>query len=139
MESTEPTFGMNTTVSKGKKKRLMIIIAVLVVALLALTVYLLAGRSETVDADDPVATVSATQEGFTPGTIKVKAGDDVAWVNEDIVAHEVFADQATVPGLDSTQPLSEGDTYVFTFDKKGTYNYYDPLNPTGFKGTVIVE
>ena len=134
---------MESAASDGVKRRR--IITLLVVALIAVAgaasiLIWNALSSEGVSAEEPAASVNITAEGFSPATIKIKKGEDVAWVNKDTTAtHEVFADQTVVSGLDSTQPLAENDTYIFTFDKAGTYNYYDPLDPVKLKGTVIVE
>jgi plastocyanin len=125
----------------NNKKRLILIAAAVAVAILliSIVVMLISKSGSDVDAEEPTASVKITDEGFVPATIKIKKGQDIAWVNNRESAHQVFADQSSAPGLDSAEPLTEGDSYIYTFEKTGTFNYYDPLDPSQFKGTVIVE
>ena len=69
----------------------------------------------------------------------IKKGEDVAWVNESDATRQIYAEPDTIENLDSDQPLSNGDTYIFTFEDAGTFNYYDPDAPDQYHGTVIVE
>lgn len=91
--------------------------------------------------DTPPATgeVTITDNNFEPSTIRIRKGQSVTWTNRDGKEHHIYADQSTVPGLDSQEPLGQGDSYSFTFDKEGTYHYFDSLHPTRLTGTVIVE
>ena len=131
---------MSDVTHASKKKRLIALAgAAVLVIVVGIAVLLWLNDSEEVDPNVPSATVQITAEGFSPATIKIKRGDDIAWINQDESVHEVYADQSALPAMDSTQPLSDGDTYIYTFDKAGSFNYYDPLNPTKYKGTVIVE
>lgn len=124
----------------GNRKRKLLIGMVLLIAAIGAVVYLLLRDSERVDVDAPVSTITMDANGFTPATIKIKKGQEVAWTNNDQAnAHEVTADQKDAPGLDSAGPLVNGDTYIYEFEKTGTVNFYDPLDPTKYKGTVIVE
>ena len=69
---------------------------------------------------------------FSPATLTVNAGSTVTWTNQDTVAHDV-------KGTDfQSTTLNTGDTFQFTFDKAGTYEYICGLHPT-MKGTIIVE
>jgi plastocyanin len=131
----------NIASNNNKKKRMIwVLIVVLGIAAIVAAAYFLTKGSERVDADEPVNTVTIDANGFTPSTIKIKKGQELAWVNSDSTnAHEVTADQEDAPGLGGSGPLAEGDTYIYEFEKAGTINYYDPLNPTKYKGTVIVE
>lgn len=89
------------------------------------------------------ATVQITAAGFVPETIKIKQGESVSWVNTDTAAHQVAADpfpsHSKLPSLVTEQSLGQNESFTFTFDKKGTYTYHDPLNPDTLKATVIVE
>jgi hypothetical protein len=44
----------------------------------------------------------------------------------------------SLAGFRDTSPLTQGQTYSFVFNAKGTYTY-DHLNPYTFKGMVIVK
>ncbi|HSX31835.1 MAG TPA: cupredoxin domain-containing protein [Candidatus Saccharimonadales bacterium] len=83
--------------------------------------------------------VSLTMRGITPATIKVKAGQEVTWINQDTREHRLTADQSSLAGYDSVDALAKGDSYTFTFDNKGTFHYYDPADPKGYNGTVVVD
>ncbi|HSW66228.1 MAG TPA: cupredoxin domain-containing protein [Bacillota bacterium] len=83
--------------------------------------------------------VNLTMEGITPATIKIKAGQEVTWINQDTREHRLTADQSSLSGYDSVDALAKGDSYTFTFDSKGTFHYYDPADPKGYNGTVVVN
>jgi plastocyanin len=89
-----------------------------------------------------VPQVVISSAGFLPEAIKIKKGEQVKWVNQDKVAHQVAADpyptHASLPSFFSLALLSN-DSYTYTFNQAGTYTYQDYLNPLKFKGTVIVE
>jgi plastocyanin len=125
--------------SRRRRTRTLIVAALVAVAGVAALFIWNNLSDKAVNAEAPAASVAITPDGFTPATIKIKKGEDVAWVSQDDAVHQVYADQQVIPGLDSAQPLSDGDTYIFTFEESGTYNYYDPLAPAQYQGTVIVE
>lgn len=85
--------------------------------------------------------VTLTQDGFSSSTLTVKAGTKVTWINKS-------GGQATVnsnphPIHTSYPPLnlgnfSEGGTPSLVFDKPGTYQYHNHLNPSQ-TGTIIVQ
>jgi plastocyanin len=71
---------------------------------------------------------------FDPQTVTVTAGDTVTWTNGQ-GRHTVSSDT----GAFDSGPLAEGQTYAFQFTAPGTYPYRDRLNPSGARGTVIVQ
>ncbi len=93
-------------------------------------------------AAQAVPQVVISSAGFLPQAIKIKKGEQVKWVNNDKVAHQVAADpyptHASLPSFFSLALLS-GDSFTYTFTQAGTFTYQDYLNPLKFKGTVIVE
>ena len=68
---------------------------------------------------------------FSPTSVDVKTGDTVTWENEGDQTHTVKGD-----GFFS-RAMNSGDTYEFTFDKKGSYDYVCTLHPQ-MTGTVVV-
>ena len=111
--------------------------------------------------DEPVApldenqgtTVTYTDTGFSPKTITIKRGDAVNFVNQSSgdmwvasamhPTHIVYSgttlnEHCPDPENDSFDQCVAGDSFSFTFDKVGTWNYHDHLGPTNF-GTVVVE
>ncbi len=89
-----------------------------------------------------VVSISITEKGFEPATIKVTAGAKVVWTNKDIRPHwpasALHPTHNLLPGFDALQGLSEGESYSFVFEKAGTWKYHDHLNP-GLVGVVEVE
>jgi plastocyanin len=65
----------------------------------------------------------------------VKAGDTVTWTNNDTVGHDVTGDDF---GSGDPGALQNGDTFEFTFEKAGTFDYVCTVHP-GMEGTVKVE
>lgn len=88
-----------------------------------------------------VALVYITNKGFEPGTIVVHQGTKVVWTNNDQTLHQVasnpFPKDNGLPALKS-EILNNAQTYQFTADKVGSFNYHDDLKPT-INGTIVVE
>ena len=130
--------------SKGSLVLILIVLAVIVVGALIWA----ANSNNKSNEPAPAATVptaaavSINDTGFTPATIKVTAGTTVTWTNSDKKPHRVASDPYPtnngLPGFDSNIALNQKDTYSYTFDKAGVFTYHDQLNPTTFKGSVIV-
>lgn len=83
------------------------------------------------------ASVSITARSFTPGTVKIKRGESVAWLNKDRSMHLIVSD-SDLAGFKGQGNLLFNDMYLYTFNAVGTYTYHDQLNPS-LKGTVVVE
>ncbi|MDO9183105.1 MAG: cupredoxin family copper-binding protein [Bacteriovorax sp.] len=69
---------------------------------------------------------------FVPKSIKIKKGEKVTWVNSETAPHTIKTDMFT------SEILSKGQSFIYTFEKEGTYNYICSLHPS-MKGEVIVE
>lgn len=69
---------------------------------------------------------------FNPATLTVKMGDTVTWTNNDSANHQIKSDTF------NSAPLSNGQTYSFTFKTAGTYNYSCAIHPS-MTGTIIVQ
>lgn len=80
--------------------------------------------------------VTIQNYAFAAKDIKVKVGATVTWTNQDDVSHTITADTASADAP-SSQLISKGKTYSFTFKKAGTYSYHCNLHPY-MKGTVTV-
>lgn len=121
---------------------LTLAVAVVVVGAASLFVLLQQNGSNSVQAAS-TATVEISAAGFQPQTIRVKKGETVTWVNKDSAAHHVIADPfpsgESLPSLNSDSPLAQDESYTSTFEEVGTFTYHDQLNPTTFRGTIIVE
>ncbi|MFH1211252.1 MAG: plastocyanin/azurin family copper-binding protein [archaeon] len=97
-------------------------------------------------------TVEITSAGYSPSTVTVKAGDTVTWLNMDSTphwiasashpTHTVYPEPGGCIGskFDACKGLAQGESWSFTFDQKGSWNYHDHLNAQApFFGKVIVE
>ena len=94
--------------------------------------------------------VEITSSGFTPRILKVKTGEMVTFVNMDTKPHwpasAVHPTHGEYPEgggcigstFDACGGLKTGESYSFTFQHKGEWNYHDHLN-SGLTGTIIVE
>lgn len=71
---------------------------------------------------------------FNPPEISVAVGSTVTWSNQDSVNHTVTARDGT---FDSGN-LPDGATFSYTFEEKGTFEYYCTIHPN-MEAKVIVE
>jgi len=82
------------------------------------------------------------QNGFSPSVLRVKKGETVTFRNDLVtkmwVAVDPHPNHTDLPGFDATKGLLQGQTYVHTFTKVGTFGYHNHLNAS-MKGTIIVE
>lgn len=69
---------------------------------------------------------------FDSSDLIIKAGDTVTWTQNDGTPHTVRMDAF------ESDKLSKGDTFSFTFDDAGTYEYICGIHPT-MQGKIIVE
>ncbi|MCX9009853.1 MAG: cupredoxin domain-containing protein [Candidatus Methanoperedens sp.] len=69
---------------------------------------------------------------FVPGTITVSKGTTVIWTNRDSAPHTVTSDT-----FDSGT-LNQGQTFTYTFNQAGTFEYRCTIHPSIPHGNVIV-
>jgi plastocyanin len=94
----------------------------------------LCAASNGAGAAEATIQVSAKNFMFTPGSVTVKAGTTVTWVNLDEEPHTVLSDA----GLFRSSALDTQERFSFKFDKAGTYRYLCTIHPR-MLGTVVVE
>ena len=68
---------------------------------------------------------------FSPAELSVEAGTTVKWTNNDSAPHQISG-----TGFGS-QSLGQGESYTFTFDQAGTFDYHCAIHPS-MTGKVIV-
>ncbi len=97
-----------------------------------------------------------TDSGYSPSTLRIKVGETVTFKNQSSQAmwpasamhpsHTVYSgtsldehcpDTAGI-AFDACTGIQPGNSWNFTFNKKGSWKYHDHLNPS-FTGTIIVE
>lgn len=69
---------------------------------------------------------------FSPATLTVKKGTAVTWANNDSAPHQIKS--AT---FNSSQ-FSKGQTFSFTFNDVGTFDYSCAIHPS-MLGKIVVE
>lgn len=78
------------------------------------------------------AVVIITAEGFMPEVIRVRPGDSIRWINQDVQPHAVVSNPHSehdgLPGLVSDTLAPDGE-YVYVFEEAGTYEYHDEHQP----------
>ncbi|MFQ5794639.1 MAG: lamin tail domain-containing protein [Candidatus Bipolaricaulia bacterium] len=84
--------------------------------------------------NEPTVEVDIRNFAFQPANIRVKVGTMVTWVQRDNVPHTV----TSRTGLFDSGNLLLGQSFTFTFEKPGSYNYYCKIHPS-MEGKVIVE
>ena len=87
-------------------------------------------------------TIEITSSGFIPDSVTISAGDTIVFVNRDSEPHwpasNVHPTHQEYPGLDARKGLAAGESYSFTFARKGVFGFHDHLNPSK-GGTITVE
>ncbi len=85
-------------------------------------------------------TIIIENYSFNPPEITIPRGTMVTWVNQDPFDHQITNDATTSYELGAifrSDPLSEGESYAFTFNTSGTYPYYCAIHPF-MKATITV-
>ncbi len=118
---------------KGKTLGLLAVLALVVPGLVACQ----RGGQQEGATGEAVETDEVALKGnsFQPSEIKVKVGSTVTWTNQDEVTHTVTSQEE---GLFDSGDLTQDDTFQFTFEEPGTYEYYCRYHQ-GMEGQVIVE
>ena len=80
--------------------------------------------------------VNQINKTFDPGSVTVKAGDTVDFVNGDTIAHNVYT--RGTPQDFSLGTMKPGDDKKVTFSAPGTYDVKCAIHP-GMKMTVTVQ
>ncbi|MBL8159288.1 cupredoxin domain-containing protein [Candidatus Saccharibacteria bacterium] len=140
MEVEQP---VNPQAKKATPKWLLPVAILVAVVIAVIAIVAIVRQAQNNVANEAIpASVVVTGSGFTPAVVKVKAGDSVTWVNKDSTPHQIVSlepNNTSVAAFDSRETLGQGDSYTYTFEKAGTFTYGDKVEPTLYKGTVIVE
>ncbi len=78
------------------------------------------------------STINIQNFAFNPAALTVKAGDTVTWTNNDSVQHQIKSNTF------NSAPLTQGQTFSFTFTTAGTFDYSCAIHPA-MKGQIIVQ
>ncbi len=80
------------------------------------------------------AVVELSDTTLKPRVVEITEGGSVVWVNHDRTTHRLVS---LAPNVFESPRLSQGESYVSTFAKPGTYPYYCSIH-NEMKGTVVV-
>lgn len=69
---------------------------------------------------------------YVPESITVSTGTTVVWTNRDSAPHTVTADS-----FDSGR-LDQGQTFTYTFNQAGAFEYWCTIHPSMHHGIVVV-
>ena len=105
------------------------------------TVYVFLTKTGAPEAEDgdvgaEAVTVMVKNFAFNPATIEIAAGTTVTWTNNDAAPHTATQEPAG-SGFQSGR-LNTGDSFSYTFDTPGTFDYFCEFHPN-MKGTVVVS
>ncbi|MGI0049657.1 MAG: cupredoxin domain-containing protein [Nitrososphaera sp.] len=76
---------------------------------------------------------NAGSNSFSPNPVEVKVGETVTWVNDDSGRHTATSKD----GVFDSGMMGKGQSFSFTFDKAGEYQYFCQPHPN-MVGTVVV-
>ena len=77
--------------------------------------------------------VSIENFSFKPSVLTVQVGTTVVWTNNDTAVHNIKSATFNSP------EMKKGETFKFTFEKAGTYDYSCGIHPTMTGQIVVVE
>lgn len=86
---------------------------------------------------EKIRTVILEEYLFNPDNLTVKAGTTVNWMNNDPVDHTVVSQPDE--SVFKSEPFGVGESYSYTFDKPGEYEYYCSLHPQMRGKITVVE
>ena len=81
------------------------------------------GKSSSGGSAESAVTVNIASFKFLPDPIKVKAGGEVTWVNQDKAPHTAETEKGA-KGAFNTGRLDLGDKKAVKFDQAGKFSYY---------------
>ncbi len=78
--------------------------------------------------------VAIVDFAYKPDPVKVKAGTEVTWTNQDTAAHTVTADDKSF----DSKNMDKDATFKHRFDTAGTFKYFCAIH-NYMTGSVVVE
>jgi plastocyanin len=115
-------------------------------AVLALLLVRCGGSSPAAPSGPAAATITLTVSGLSPSEVRIAAGGQIRFVNNDVRPHEITSDPVTThtdcPGINAVGTLAPGqsrNTSALTVAR--TCGFHDHLNEfdATWKGRIIVE
>ena len=104
---------------------------------------------ETSDVSDtdgiPIVTTTVVmgEDSYTPAYLIMKKGSTIIWENESSSdrwpASDVHPSHTIYPEFDPKRPISPGESWSFTFDKVGEWDFHDHIKPSITGNVTITE
>lgn len=64
-------------------------------------------------------------QSYSPGNLEIEAGTTVTWTNQSSMTHTVTSgSDRTADGTFDSGNLSQGDTFSYTFNEVGEFDYF---------------
>ncbi len=122
------------------KKGSLIVLIVAVIAIAGVALFTLRPKADEHASMQPSSTATVDQPAdansvvisnytFNPTPLKVKKGTKVTWTNHDVVKHTVTIDAGQPAGGPDSPLFGKNETFSYTFDSVGTYNYHCSPHP----------
>lgn len=120
-----------------------ILTIVMIVALVSISACIKQPAPKPIISETPTATgttkmsevtVDIKGSAFNPSVITISRGTKVTWTQSDSTAHTVTSIESNIL---NSQALSKGQTYSYTFNRSGTFEYGCSIHPS-MKGRVTV-
>ena len=93
---------------------------------------------DTENSEEITVEVEMQDSKFSPGVIEIMTGTEVIWKNSDSYSHTVTSGTRGEPaGIFDSGSITGGDTYSYTFEETGIYEYFCEFHE-GMRGTIIV-
>ncbi len=78
---------------------------------------------------------NARSNSYSPNPVEVEVGETVTWVNDDSTVHTATSKD----GIFNSDVLFEGQSFSYTFDKEGEYQYFCDIHPNMVGRVVVTE
>jgi len=82
-----------------------------------------------------VTSLNIQNFAYLPANIQVRTGTTVTWTNQDNIQHSVTFKN----GMKDSGLLSQGQSFRYTFNTPGTYQYYCTVHPSMVATVTVVS
>lgn len=125
---------------RGRLRTSAVLLALLLLAAVSGGCKKDSGSSNPTSSTPAANQVVMQNTAFSPSSLTVTAGTTVKWTNNDAMTHTVSAGTPSAPStMFDSGNMGMGATYQFTFNTKGTFQYYCKIHPTIMQATITVQ
>ena len=87
-------------------------------------------------------TIILTEEGFSPRAVRITRGQSITFTTTRSArfwpASDPHPEHTIYPGFDPFGPIAPEESWTFTVDRSGTWNFHDHIR-SYFTGTLYVD